>query len=350
MNGVIGMCGLLLNEISDELHIKKLKIIQNCGKTLLEILNDILDYSKMDAGKIELEHEPFYLRDSLNDVIELLRNKADEKGLQIKTSFTNEIPNFITGDVTRIKQIFTNLICNAIKFSKQGNILVSASVRSQLAITYEIQISVTDNGIGISSDGLKKLFKSFSQADTSTTRKFGGSGLGLRICKGLCEEMGGTIWVESELNKGSTFHFTFKTEKSDSVLKENNKYLVSSEFNDFSKSHPLQILLAEDNNVNQLVIVGMLEKLGYQSDIVSNGLEVLIALSKKDYDVILMDCHMPEMDGFETTEKIRQTYNDKKEPQIIAITASTLKEEIEHCLTSGMDDFLGKPIDFQSLR
>lgn len=349
MNGIIGMCNLLLGSYHDQEQAEKLKTIQNCGNTLLDIINDILDYSKLEAGKIKLEKEPFSLSSALTDVVDLLKSKAEEKNIQIISQFASDVPPWIRGDVTRLKQIFINLISNAIKFTEKGQIEIRAKKRNADGGKVLLEFSVKDSGIGIPKEVQNRLFKSFSQTDVSTTRKYGGSGLGLSICKSLCLMMGGDIWVESGASNGSTFIFTVASEVTQAVIEDKQSNPFSQLDPEMGKKHPLRIMIVEDNRTNQLVVTGILGKLGYAADVAANGKEALENLWRQSYNLIFMDCHMPEMDGFEATKQIRDKFKNRHRPRIIALTASTMKEDIDRCLVSGMDDFIAKPISIPSL-
>lgn len=343
MNGIIGMSNLLLSNISDPEGVERLKIIQNCGNSLLELINDILDFSKLEVDKVQLKNTSFALHSTVNEIVELLNTRASEKGVVLSYNASSEVPAWIVGDATRFRQILTNLTSNAIKFTEIGRVEISSYATPVGEKKWKIQFSVKDSGIGIPKHMQDKLFQSFSQVDASTTRRFGGTGLGLAISKGLCEKMGGTIWVESEDGKGSTFSFTFIAEEG-KVVQSTFTANPFAAFNpEMGKVHPLRILVAEDNKTNQLVAVGLLGKLGYQADVAINGKQAVERLDEKSYDLILMDCHMPEMDGFEATQQIIEKYKETR-PRIIALTASTMKEDVDRCFSSGMDDFLAKPI------
>ena len=346
MNGIIGMTNLLIEGASDPLDLERLKIIQSCGYTLLELINDVLDFSKLEVDKVELEKIPFNLHITTSEVVELLSTRASEKGLVLAYYPAADVPSWIINDVTRFRQILTNFISNAIKFTTRGSVEVFSRAE-RIDGKLKIRFDIKDTGIGISPKSIGKLFQSFAQADESTTRRFGGSGLGLAICKGLTEKMGGTVGVESEEGKGSTFHFTFfADEAAESEVKPASPLLLFNQ--DMSTKHPLRILVVEDNRTNQLVVIGMLGKLGYDAEVAANGAEAVEHLKRTDYDLILMDCHMPIMDGYEATAKIRALKKDSK-PRIVALTASIMKEDIEQCRQSGMEDFISKPIAVQPL-
>jgi CheY-like chemotaxis protein len=254
----------------------------------------------------------------------------------------------VVGDPVRLHQIILNLVSNAVKFTTKGKITISVRLLNEDSEKVTIEFAVTDTGIGIPENKIGSLFQPFSQIDNSTTRKYGGTGLGLVICKRLVETMGGKIWAESKFGKGSTFHFTIMTK--DALCKpfnEKHSSILNAELQD-KRDNDLRILLAEDNIVNQKVMYRMLKKLGYRAEVAADGLEVLEALKESPYDVILMDVQMPKMDGLEATRFIRQAWPDG--PKIIAITAHALKGDKEKCLEAGMDEYISKPVNKRELQ
>ena len=454
MNAVIGLAGLLLETNLTEEQRDFVETIHSSGDALLAIINDILDFSKIDEGKMKLEHLPFALRDSIESSLDMVAAKATEKGLDLTYTIDEKVAPTILGDSVRLRQVLANLLSNAVKFTEKGSIAIHVQPGENAD---EIHFSVSDTGIGISSEDMKKLFLSFSQVDASTSRKYGGTGLGLAISKRLVELMGGRIWVQSKLCEGSTFHFLISAQpfsgeaaklhlagkkimallSSEDSLKElvdaarswgmqiypvvsafearelaesrfdaaildlevpgaeelleeigerlptitlalpgrqraGKKSLIKpfsqasilfalqeafmpqnhkkmQTFGSATKHSDLDILLAEDNQVNQKVALLMLKKLGYRADVVSNGREVLQALLKKPYDVILMDVQMPEMDGLEATRAILDL-KLKKRPKILAMTAYALEGDKDRCLLAGMDGYISKPVQLEELR
>ncbi|MFQ5571185.1 MAG: response regulator [Rhodothermales bacterium] len=496
MNGVIGMTGVLLDTPLTDPQREYVNIIRTSGDSLLTIINDILDFSKIEARRIDLEEQPFSMHQCVEEALDLLAGKAAAKGLELAYLIEENVPLTLMGDVTRLRQVLVNLLSNAVKFTEWGDVVVYVEARSMDQGRYEIHAVVQDTGIGIPQDRLPHLFEAFTQGDASTTRKYGGTGLGLTICKRLVELMGGTVWAESTLGEGSAFHFTVvmqalseavpRLETSDSVtlagkralvvagspagrrilpallqrwgmqvhtvadgpealrlidqgacfdvgvidehVQEQDKVDVAREIRRRSQAslfplvvirpvgrdpdteadpgtmqlkkpvkqshlfdalveivtetsppasvartpeaarfivseekpgeggvgtngadYSLRILLAEDNVVNQKVALHMLRRLGYQADLAANGLEVLEALRLADYHVVLMDVHMPEMDGFEATRQVRKQFTDRG-PRIIAMTANAMPGDREACLEAGMDDYISKPVKIADLR
>lgn len=344
LNGIIGMSNLLLSATRDPSQIEHLQIIQNCGNTLLDLVNDVLDFSKLEIDKIEPEKEPFPLHSSIGEVIDMFKLKATQKGLELSYSHAEKIPAWVIGDVTRFRQVLTNLVANAIKFTESGSIHVSCEGTFLGDEKWRIQLSVRDTGVGIDETTQDKLFLPFSQVDASTTRKFGGSGLGLAICKGLCEKMDGNIWLESTVGKGSVFSFDFLARATIPQTETQHTHTVPTFDKEMGKTHPLRILIAEDNRTNQLVLTRLLEKLGYQADVAANGKEAIDCFKNCWYDLVLMDCHMPEMDGIEATKKILTLYKGPPHPRIIAVTASAMEEDLKRIHDCGMDGFVSKPV------
>ena len=346
MNSILGMTELtLLTNLTNE-QKDNLNIIKESANHLLHIINDILDFSRIEAGKMELDEVDIDLEKEIENIVKIFSAQIHKKSIVLNSVIEKDVPICIKCDQVRLKQVLINLIGNAVKFTQNGEILISVS---QYKIKDEIKIlfSVKDNGIGIPSDKLETIFDSFSQADGSTTRKYGGSGLGLSISKKIIEKMGGNIWLESELGKGSKFSFYIPYCKGD-FSKLNNK---KSDLQNDIKEKKLKILLAEDNKNNILVIKKIIEKLNHIIIVVNNGKEAIQLLTQMHFDIVLMDIEMPEMDGFTAVEKIRmgEAGDKNKNIPVIALTAHALSEIREKCYKSGMNDYITKPIDIYEL-
>jgi PAS domain S-box-containing protein len=351
MNGVIGMTALLRDTPLTATQADYVRTIESSGDSLLTILNDILDYSKIEAGRIELEVAPFDLRECVNDALDLFAANAREKNIRLDSTIAAGVPAWVAGDVTRLRQILVNLLGNAIKFTDAGEVNVSmdAEPRDTTMSHQRLNFAVSDTGIGIPPDGMDRLFKSFSQVDASMTRRFGGTGLGLAISKRLAGLMGGTMWVESKPGRGSTFHFTVLVEPRVAPKGAAPRSSAAAVDASLGRRCPLRVLVAEDNPVNQRVATLMLQRLGYRATTVGNGLEALAALELADYDTILMDVEMPEIDGCEATRRIRAKRQAPTRPWIIALTAGAMPEDRERALAAGMNDFLTKPVRTDAL-
>ncbi len=485
LNAVIGMTNLLMDTKLDTTQFDFVETIRTSGEDLLTIINDILDFSKIEAGKLDIESMPFDVTDCVESAMQLLAPRVSEKGLEMLYLIDQNTPAALIGDPTRLRQILVNLLSNAIKFTQKGEIFLSVNASLLDETNYEVQFSVADTGIGISEKSRSRIFQSFSQADTSTTRKFGGTGLGLSISKRLAENMGGTMWYESEEGKGSTFHFTIKAAVAEAIHKkvvtdclsisqgktvlvvddnERNRLILEKQLNSWKMNcipagsgfqaleilkrittidaaivdmqmpemdgmmlartiketpaykklplillsslgrqehmdggklfsaqlskpvrpsllletllsffanrpvlvrenqqytsdidqnmgtnHPLRILLADDNVVNQKVATRMLERIGYRADLAANGIEVLQAVERQTYDLVFMDVQMPEMDGIEASRLIHQRIPKERLPRIISMTAHALQGDRERFLDEGMDDYLSKPIQMTEM-
>lgn len=344
LNGIIGISDILSQTTLDETQSQYVKTIHNSGEALLAIINDILDFSKIEAGKLELESINFSIKDLCQSLSELFVVQLKNKNLSFDYSIGQHVPEFLFGDPLRIKQILLNLISNAIKFTATGGINLNIS-QPETHIDNALKFEVKDSGIGIPEDKQITLFEAFTQVDSSTTRKYGGTGLGLQISKRLVEIMDGSIHVESQPGVGSTFSFTIQLMPgSQSQAKKIDEPQYNQKEND-----SIQILVAEDNRTNQLVVSAMLKRLGYQFDICDDGQQAFEAINKKHYDLILMDCQMPILDGFAATKKIRGQGN-QPELTIIALTAGATTKEQKECYDAGMNDFLSKPITMNVLK
>jgi len=491
MNAIIGMTGLLLDTKLDAEQIDYTETIRDSGDALLTIINDILDFSKIEAGKMELEEQPFDLRDCVESALDLMKLKAAETEIELAYLVEEEVPSAILGDVTRLRQIMINLISNALKFTEEGEVVLSVKTvnsngRKKKLSKQKLEFSVCDTGIGIPQERMDRLFQAFSQVDASTSRKYGGTGLGLAISKRLSEMMGGEMWVESEVGVGTTFYFTILAEAAPELKKrphlageqaalsgkrvlvvddiETNLRILNlqgkswgmhvrttkspkqalnwlkkgdpfdlavldmnmpemtgielakaiRELNgteslplvlftslgsrevetegiefaaqlqkplkpsalfdilmeifsgqgmvemkakpekptmdpEMARRHPLRILLAEDNAVNQKLALKLLSQMGYRADVAANGLEAIQAIERQKYDLVLMDVQMPEMDGLEASRKICSRWPRGERPRIVAMTANAMQGDRERCLEAGMDDYVSKPVRVDEL-
>ena len=347
MNGVIGMVQLLLETELTQEQRRYANVAHTSGRALLSLIDDILDLSKIEARKITLEKRSFSLRDTIDEVVQLLGIQATPKGLNLRSRVSPEIPTLLIGDSHRLRQVLTNLAANAIKFTERGEIMLEAAIESHSDT--KIRFEITDTGIGIRSEQIGELFQPFAQADASTTRRYGGTGLGLAISKQLVELMGGTIGVRSQQGHGSTFWFTMVYEPSDQkqLATDWRAEGASSSGAADRIARDVRILVAEDNIINREVALAQLRKLGLKATAVVNGAEAVEALRDGGYDLALMDCQMPVMDGFEATRRVRLSSN--RDIPIIAVTADAMPTERDRCLSEGMNDYLAKPVDLRRL-
>jgi PAS domain S-box-containing protein len=351
MNGVMGMADLLLETPLTEEQQDYAEIISMSGRALLQIVNEILDFSKIEAGKMELNEEPVDLSALIGSVLELFHSKAMDKNIPVTWRIDPAIPEFVTGDGTRIRQVLVNLVGNALKFTETGSIRIAVEqLPMKDPALFGLDFAVTDTGIGIPADKLDHLFQSFSQLHPAINRKYGGTGLGLAISKKLVELMGGSITVESVEGAGSTFRFQLVTRSwedfrspvaADTELR--NETAVTHVKPPRSDRKPLSLLVAEDEPVNQKLLLRMLEKIGYQADVANNGAEAVDAMIRKPYDLVFMDVQMPVMDGITATARIHEALAPEAMPKIVGVTAFARREDKETCLAAGMHDFISKP-------
>jgi len=356
MNAIIGMTELALHTDLTLEQQRYLETVKTSADSMIQVLNDILDFSKIEAGKLDLHPVPFRLRESLSQNLAALSIRASEKNLELACQVGREVPDWIIGDPNRLGQVMTNLVGNAIKFTDEGEVFVRVKVEEAPPDNNSITLrfSVADTGIGIAPEKQQIIFESFVQADGSTTRKYGGTGLGLSISSRLARMMNGRIWVESESGRGSTFYFTGQFEKPAGLMEPPHQEQIthharSSKLTE-KVDRPRHVLLAEDNPVNQELAVELLQMRGHFVRIAGNGNEVLSALERESFDVILMDVQMPDMDGFQTTAAIRSREKLSGEHiPIIAITGFAMKGDRQRCLDAGMDGYICKPIRSKEL-
>jgi CheY-like chemotaxis protein len=343
------MTGLLLETQLTGEQSNFAELIRSSSETLLTLINNILDFSKIESGKLVLEVAPFDLVACIEETLDLFAARAGQKGLALSYLLTPQTPTTIVGDSGRLRQILTNLVGNAVKFTSQGAVRVT--VDSQAGDNHHLlHFAVHDTGIGISEEGIARLFHSFSQVDSSTTRRYEGTGLGLAISRHLSQLLGGEMWLESELGVGSVFHFTLQAQAATTQLSAPQPVAPTRVYDpSLAQRLPLRILVAEDNLVNQKVALHMLARLGYRADVAANGMEVLLAVERQPYDVVLMDVQMPEMDGLEATRQLCAQWPPEERPYIIAMTAHAMAGDDEKCIAAGMDDYISKPVQVEKL-
>ena len=348
MNGVIGTLQLLEDTSLNDEQKEFVDIAHKSADALLAILNDILDLSKIEAGKLSFENIAFDFKQIVKDIVILHSLKAEQQGVFLLQQVDESLPEFLMGDPTRLRQVIVNLVSNALKFTSQGEVKISVDVVNKETDSVDLKIAVIDTGIGIPQTAQETLFNAFTQADGSTTRKYGGTGLGLAIVSQLVDLMGGSLGVDSVEGEGSVFWFTVnlqcakKAPEMAGEIAKNNKALQLE----------AKILLVEDNPINQMVAQKMLEKVGLKPTLANNGVEALKQLNERSFDLVLMDCQMPEMDGFDATREIRKldimALNQRPLP-IVAMTANVMSGDRERCLDVGMDDYIGKPVQRDQL-
>ncbi len=355
MNGVLGMTNVLLEGKPDEEQRRGLLTIRESGESLMRIINDVLDFSKLDAGRMDIEVAPFDLHQTLRYAAEICAPRAKIKGVALDIEIGSHVPAFVHGDAGRIRQIVLNLLTNAVKFTREGRVLLTVEAAADTGELAVVRVAVSDTGIGIAPDRLPHLFQRFEQADASISRRFGGTGLGLAISKKLVEHMGGKIGAESAPGQGSTFWFELPlkcaTAAEASAVRPTVKSAAVEEALATVKQlgRPLRLLLVEDNATNQLVAKAVLQKFGINADVAGNGLEALAAVRQRSYDIVLMDMHMPEMDGIEATQAIRSLSTDVARVPIIALTANAFDSDVERCMRAGMNGHVGKPFNKDDL-
>ena len=345
MNGILGMTGLLFRTDLSAEQAECLDIIKESAEALLRIINDILDLSKLNSGFVKGKPMELELASLLSGLTGLFTEDINRKGIHLHHAIAAELPEFIYIDSGQLRQVLVNLVGNAIKFTEQGSIIIELTLEIHEDREW-VNFSVTDTGIGIPERALTQVFETFSQVDYSSTRSYGGTGLGLAICKSLVELMGGTIAVQSQLGQGCKFHFSLPLKRVTEDMSQIETFVPDVASHDFGH---LRILVADDNRVNLRVALKLLNALGIKAEQATNGLEVQEILKEKSFDFIFMDCHMPKLDGYDTTRWIRSR-PEHKNTKIIAVTADAMKGNRERCLEAGMNCYLSKPIRIGELQ
>jgi two-component system, sensor histidine kinase and response regulator len=348
MSGVIGVADLLYETQLSTKQKYLVDTIRISGESIILLLGDILEFSKLEYGNFKIDTTRFDLKECIEDTLKLFAPMALGKNISLSYDIKKGTPLYVDSDKVRLRQILVNLLSNALKHTLEGEIVITVEKRSLKKDVAEILFSIKDTGSGIPEENLDKLFKPFEQIRGNFTGQYGGTGLGLAISKKLTELLGGEIWIESKTGKGSVFHFTVKATFSNDKELEFDSYkpqrLSGSHIPTLSEKYPFSILVAEDNIINSKLILKLLENFGYAADIAVNGKEVIHFVQKKKYDIILMDIQMPEMDGYEATKIIIEKFSEQERPWIIAITANAMEDDKEKCFSAGMNDYLSKPI------
>ncbi len=358
LNGVLAMTDLLMETDLTFEQRDYLGIVQASGKDLLSVISDILDFSRIESNQLELMEMNFSLKQLLHNVFQAYEEEARDKGIQLLHYFEPDVPEYITGDPKRLSQILSNLLSNALKFTREGEVFIRTSIQGDGGGHNEILFAVSDTGMGIPEDRIDSLFQPFKESRNSLEKRFEGTGLGLALSARLVELMKGTIWVESEINKGTTFYFSIPlrtdphAKTSPLTTPEKDTEALGNDLISDIHNQPmrdLQILLAEDNTINQRLMERLMERIGYKLDIARDGREAVMMAGNKKYDVIFMDLQMPELDGLQATRKILKDSPGKK-PYIIAMTANVSQEDKELCFQAGMVDYIAKPISLEKVK
>ncbi len=347
MNAVLGFTELLSTTALTAEQQDYVETIHSSGQALLSLINDILDFSKMEAGKLQLESLPIDVRSIAQKSVGLLAVQAAEKNLRLSCTAEPSVPLLVQGDGLRLQQILVNLLSNAVKFTPAGEVALEVSSGFREDGRCILEFRVRDTGPGIPPDAQKRLFESYSQANASISRQYGGTGLGLAISRSLAEQMGGTMWLKSELGHGSTFHFTIVTRVLDEPARRPARRPADGL--QLTGTPGMRVIVAEDNPVNRELALIMLNRLGYTADAATNGADLLERLGKTPYDVVLMDMQMPEVDGLEAARRIRREWPPEHQPRIIAMTAAAFPEDRTRCIEAGMDDYVSKPVGAEAL-
>jgi len=343
MNVILGFAHLLEDSLTNEEHLEYTNMLIQAGNELLVILNDILEFSKIESGDIVLENNPFSINQLVYAILADMEPRAIEKNINLNCFIDKKVPELVLGDRGRMNQILVKLIANAIKFTERGEVMVSAYCIANFPEYVEVEFSIKDTGIGINTEQQEKIFDRFEQASTGTERRFGGTGLGLSIVKQLVKLLDGNIYVNSTPGKGSEFHFRLSFLKSNKRQEQIEPVMIDTNNQDlFSISKP-RVLIVDDNPMNRMLVIKILQKRGFETETAENGKIAVFKCRNQDYDIVLMDLQMPEMDGYEATRQIRSWQNDKKNIPIVAMTAHTMPGEMERCMEIGMNGFIPKP-------
>jgi PAS domain S-box-containing protein len=351
MNAILGMTQLALNDELNPAVRDYLETVMQSAGGLLELLNDLLDVARIEAGKLQLESVAFSLRDALNRVLKSLETRAHEKGLELTNDLAGDLPDELLGDPLRLRQVLLNLLGNAIKFTHDGRVSVRVQKQTQSNDEVCLHFAVADTGIGIAPQDQEKLFTPFAQADPSTTRCYGGTGLGLAISADLVTRMGGSIWLESRVGVGSTFHFIVRLKLAPVAAASGSDVHVDAPHKRAARppARQLRVLVAEDVPPNQKLVATILRKRGHVMELANDGHEAVEAASLSNFDVMLLDIQMPTMDGFQAAAAIRAMPREGPPPRLVAMTAYTMRGDVERCLAAGFDDYLGKPFKAEEL-
>ena len=355
LNAIIGMTGLLLDAEPEPEDLELVETIRSSGETLLALINDVLDFSKIESGKLELERTPFEIEACVRESLDLVTTAAQHKGVELGFDIAPRTVEWCLGDVSRVRQVLVNLLSNAVKFTEEGSVIVRVSSSGTSSEGYAVCFAVHDTGIGISPERLEAVYEPFSQGDASTSRRYGGTGLGLAISRHLVDLMGGRLEASSVEGRGSVFYFTLPlpattgpgSRPDERAADPAERFRLD---HDLGRRQPLRILVAEDNAVNQRVILQLLERMGYRADLAADGEEVLAALERQPYDLVLMDVRMPELDGIETSRRIRARPDHYPQPRIVALTAGVMDTDREVCFEAGMDEYISKPVRVSDLQ
>ncbi|MCK4865307.1 MAG: response regulator [Gammaproteobacteria bacterium] len=344
MNGVLGMMELLKETDLDDKQLKYVNVAENSGNIMLVIINDILDLSKVESGKLVIEEEKFNLQETIDDLVSLFKKELKDNNVNLRVSVDPAIPDFLLGGQTRFSQVLINLLGNAKKFTNSGEIHLALTLNNLSDDDVDLFVSVKDSGIGIAETSLEKIFDSFEQAEVNTTRHYGGTGLGLTLCKKLIKMMGGDIHVKSKLGEGSDFYFNVKMKQ----VSDKGSVVPRRRTTDYSFN--ASVLVVEDNEVNQMVATGMLNNIGCKITIAENGQAGLDAIQKNNFDIVLMDINMPVLNGCDATKKYREIESENNHLPIIALTANILTDDVQTYYDVGMDDYISKPFSAKMLR